>query len=219
MRVLAEQALAYARQAGRDVLITDALAARALSFRIVDVDAEIAEVAALYRKVGDIHGLAGIHNNAGYVAIGQGSYERAAAYLEHALALAERSGEQLRVVLALCNLGLASLFMADLEIARARFGDQLRLCRAPGLAWVAAEGIAGLAAIAAREGEDERAARLLGAAEAMANIRSDATGVRLEKEFFAPARERTGETRWAAAYAEGARLGSDEAISLALDAC
>ena len=83
--------------------------------------------------------------------------------------------------------------------------------------WIAAEGIVGLAAIAARQGEAERAARLLGAAESLANVLTDAAGVRLEQEFFSPARERLGETRWRAAYADGARLGFDEAVSLALD--
>ena len=218
MRALAEEALPYARKAGDERLIADALTARALSFRIVDVDAELAEIAALYRKVGDIHGLAAIYNNAGYLAIGQGSYERAAAYLDEALELAEKSGEQLRVIMAISNLGLVSLFMADLDRAGARFREQLRLCRGPGLAWIAAEGVAGLAAIAARTGEEERAARMLGAAEAMANVRSDATGVRLEEQFFSPARQRIGETRWAAAHADGARLGFEEAIGLALDA-
>ena len=40
-----------------------------------DVDAEIAEAAAVYRKVGDVHGLAGLYNDAGYLAVTQGSYE------------------------------------------------------------------------------------------------------------------------------------------------
>ena len=84
MRALAEEALPYAREAGDDGVVADALSVRALSIRIVDVEVEIAEVAALYRKVGDIYGLLGIYNNAGYTAIAQGSYERAAAYRDEA---------------------------------------------------------------------------------------------------------------------------------------
>ena len=42
-------------------------------------------------------------------------------------------------------------------------------------------------------------------------------GVRLEQEFFSPARERLGESRWDTAYTEGARLDFDEAMSLALN--
>ena len=217
MRALAEEALAHARTAGSARLVADARAARALTFRIADVEAEIAEVAGLYRELGDVHGLAAIYNNAGYNAIGQGDDERALAYLEDAQSAAERSGEQLRVVLALDNLGLASLFMADLETARDRFGRQLRLCGAPGLEWLAASGIAGLAAADACEGEEERAARLLGAAESMASVRGDAAGIRLDETFFSPARQRIGEPRWDAAYAAGAKLSPDEAIGLALD--
>ena len=216
-RALAEEALPYARKAGDEGLIADVLALRALSFRIVDVDAEIAETAALYHKVGDVHGLAGLYNNAGYLAVTEGSYERAAAYLDEALVFAERSGEQIRVILTFGNLGLASLFTADLERAVVRFGEQLRLSREHAAYWLGAEGIAGLAAVAACQGEVDRAARLLGAAESIANVLDDAGGVRLEQEFFSPARERIGETRWRAAYSEGARLSFDEAVSLALN--
>ena len=217
MRALAEEALPYARQAGDDGLIADALAFRTLSFRIVEVEAEIAETAALYREVGDIHGLAGLYNDAAYMAIGQGSYERAAEYLNEALPLAERTGEPLRVIIAFGNLGLVALFMADLELAARHFVEELRLCREHGVAWIAADGIGGLGAVAARRGDAERAARLLGAAESRANVLTDAAGVKLEHEFFSPARERIGETRWRAAYADGARLSFDEAVSLALD--
>jgi tetratricopeptide (TPR) repeat protein len=216
-RALAEEALPYARESGDEGLIADALSLRALSFPIVNVDAEIAEAAALYRKVGDIHGLASLYNNAGYVAVTQGSYECAAAYLDEARVLAERTGEPLRLMLAFGNLGLASLFMADLEPAEARFAEELRLSGVHGVTWMAAEGILGLAAVAASQGDDERAARLLGAAESMAIALDDAAGVKLEQEFFSPARERLGEAPWRAAYADGAQLGFDEAVSLALE--
>jgi predicted ATPase/DNA-binding SARP family transcriptional activator/tetratricopeptide (TPR) repeat protein len=216
-RAGAEEALPYARESGDEGLIADALSLRLLSFPIVDVDAEIAETAALYRKVGDVHGLASLYNNASYAAIEQGSYECAAAYLDEALVLAERTGEQLRVMLVFENLGLAALFMTDLERAMARFADGLRLCRQHGVPWAAAEAIAGVAAVAARQGEFERAARLLGAAESLAEL-GDVVSSRLEQEFYLPARERFGETRWRAAYADGARLSFDEAVSLALDA-
>ena len=216
IRALAEEALTYARAAADEALIAEALAKRALSFRIVDVDAEIAEAAALHRKLGDIHGLAGIYNDAGYLAITQGSYERGTAYLDETLPLAERTGEPLRIVMAHGNLGLASLFTGDLEAARARFSEEVRLAREHGLPWLASEGLAGLAAIATCQGELERAARLRGAAEGLARVTNDAGGVRLEQEFFSPARERLGERRWDAACTEGARLDFDEAARLAL---
>jgi len=216
-RALLEEALPYARTAGDDGLIADVLAARALSFPIVDIDAEIAEAAALYRKVGDIHGIAGLYCNAGFVATGQGSYGRAADYLDEALPLAERTGEPLRVIICFGNLGLVALFMSDLERAAAHFKEELRLSVEFGVDWVASDGICGLAAVAACRGEAERAVRLLGAAESMASVLVDAVGVRLEREVFSPARERMGETLWDAAHADGARLSSHEAISLALD--
>jgi predicted ATPase/DNA-binding SARP family transcriptional activator len=216
-RALVEEALLYARAAGDDGLIADAMAHRTLSYPIVDVGAEIEETAALYRKVGDIHGLAGLYCNVGFVAIGQGSYERAAEYLDEALPLAKRTGEPLRVMICYGNLGLVALFKSDLERAAAHFREELRLCDEFGVAWVAADGICGLAAVAACRREDECAARLLGAAESMANFLVDVVGVRLERELFSPARERMGETLWDAAHADGARLSFDDAVSLALD--
>src|SRR5687768_2400877 len=87
---LTEEALAYARQAGDERLVARALAAHAVSSPAADVDAEIAEiaeVAALYRKVGDFHGLAGLYSHAGYAAITQGNYQRAAVYMDEALVL------------------------------------------------------------------------------------------------------------------------------------
>jgi hypothetical protein len=179
--------------------------------------AEIAEIAELYRKVGDVHGVAGLYNNAGYEAIKQGRYERASAYLDETLVLAERSGEPLRVMLAFGNFGLASLFTADFERAGAYFREQLLLSREHTVPWMAAEGVAGLAAIAARQGQPAHAARLLGAAGSLANVTGDTVGVKLEREFFASARDRLGQARWAAAYADGTRLGLDEAVRLALD--
>jgi MalT-like TPR region len=216
-RALADEALPYARKSGDERLIADALALHALSLPIADVDAEIAETAALYRKVGDVHGLAGLYNNVGYTAVTQGSYERAAVYLQEALPIAEASGEPLRVIIAYGSLGLASLFMAELDGARAHFAEELHLAQEHGLTWIASEGMAGLAAIAASRGELDRAARLLGAAQSLAKVLNDAGGVRLEQEFFSPARERLGETRWRAAHADGARLDFDEAVRLALD--
>ena len=216
VKALAEEALPYARTAGDELLIADALAIRAVNSPISDVEAQVAEIGALYRKVGDIHGIAGLYSYAGYVAIAQGRYEHAAVFLDQTLELAERSGEPFRVILAFGNLGLASLFTGDLENARAHFGDELRLCREHAVHWMAAEGLAGLGAVAACRNEAERAARLLGAAESLAQVLSDPVGAKLEQQFFAPARERIGEERWRAAYADGARLGFEDAVSLAL---
>ena len=216
VKALAEEALPYARTAGHEVLIADALAIRAVNSPISDVEAQVAEIGALYRKVGDIHGIAGLYSYAGYVAIAQGRYEHAAVFLDQTLELAERSGEPFRVILAYGNLGLASLFTGDLENARAHFGEELRLCREHAVHWMAAEGLAGLGAVAACRNEAERAARLLGAAESLAQVLSDPVGAKLEQQFFAPARERIGEERWRAAYADGARLGFEDAVSLAL---
>jgi non-specific serine/threonine protein kinase len=114
------------------------------------------------------------------------------------------------------NIGLEALFTGDLDRARGAFDEQLRHCREHAL-WVAAEGLSGLAALAARQGDPERAARLLGAATGIGPWDADAdVGAAIKHQFFDPARKRYGERRWSEAYAAGACLGFEEAIDLAL---
>jgi hypothetical protein len=112
---------------------------------------------------------------------------------------------------------MEALLSGDLDRAHAAFDQQLRLSREQGL-WVAAEGLAGLAAIATRRGELGRAARLLGAATAVGPWDGDAD-VRdwLEQEFFGPARRRYGNKRWDETRAAGAQLSFEDAIDGAID--
>jgi hypothetical protein len=69
------------------------------------------------------------------------------------------------------------------------------------------------AAIAARRGDPERAARLLGAAIAIAPVGDADVNARLEEQFFAPARRTPN---WNDAYTAGAQMGFQEAIAYAL---
>ena len=82
---------------------------------------------------------------------------------------------------------------------------------------IASEVLRGLAAVAARNGDLDRAARLCGAADAH---RFGQPAVPLEARvrdtFLAPARARHGAEAWDAAAREGAALGLDGAIALAL---
>jgi non-specific serine/threonine protein kinase len=114
------------------------------------------------------------------------------------------------------NMGLAALYSGDLDRAQEAFEEQLRLCREH-VFWVAAEGLSGLAALAARRGDPKRAARLLGAATAIGPWDAD-TDVRdaLEQRFFEPARRRYGAPRWSQAHAAGTRLSFEAAIDFAL---
>jgi hypothetical protein len=82
---------------------------------------------------------------------------------------------------------------------------------------VAFEGLRGLAAIAVVDGDDKRAATLVGAADAHRyNTPKDPVETRLERTFFQPARARHGTAPWNAAAREGSALSFEDAIAYAL---
>lgn len=78
-------------------------------------------------------------------------------------------------------------------------------------------GLAGVAAIAARQRDPGRAARLLGAASMTGpwDVDDDVAG-QLEHHFFAPARAHYGERPWDEGRAAGARMSVEEGIAFAL---
>lgn len=78
-----------------------------------------------------------------------------------------------------------------------------------------------LAAVAGERGEQQRAARMLGAAEALLEISStpfravDNRG--LYQRAVSGAREQLGERAWRAAWDEGRAMTFDEAVAYALE--
>lgn len=135
--------------------------------------------------------------------------------LDRALPLARELGDPLLQAFVWGNLGFEALFTGDLDRAHSAFDEQLRLCRKHVL-WVGAEGLTGLAAITARRGDPEHAARLLGAATAPGQCTDDDVTAELEERFFAPARARHGTRRWSEAHSAGAEL-SEQATAYALN--
>lgn len=136
--------------------------------------------------------------------------------LESAHPIAREIGDSSELAFVYGNMGLEALFTGNLERARDAFDEQLRLCL-ENVLWVAAEGLAGLAAIEARRGDKELAARVLGAASATGPWDGDVdVAARLERQFFAPARAQLGTRRWNDAHTEGAQMSFDEAIAFAL---
>ena len=86
------------------------------------------------------------------------------------------------------NVGMEALFNDDLDRAQEAFDEGLRLCREHVVTHFAPEGLGGLAAIATRRGDPERAARLLGAATAIGPVGDADVNAQLEEHFFAPPR-------------------------------
>jgi predicted ATPase/DNA-binding SARP family transcriptional activator len=214
-RALADEALGLAREAEDDRHVAFALRARALAVSTDHGTAELDEAAAAMRAIGSARELVGLYSDAGYNAIKEGRLERAAALLDLAMPLARELGEPLTLAFVSGNIGLEALLSGDLDRAQEAFDEQLRLCRDNAF-WVAAEGLSGLAALAARRDDPERAARLLGAAGAIGPWDADADVKDALEELLKPARRRFGDERWQQALAAGTRLSLGEAIDLAL---
>jgi predicted ATPase/DNA-binding SARP family transcriptional activator len=215
-RALADEALAFAREAGDDRLVAGALMQRAGATPPEDDTGELEQAASALRKLGSARPLLWLYNNAAYNAIKAGNPEAARPFLAEAIPLADELGDPVASALTCGNVGLEALFNNDLDRAREAFEEGLRLCREHVVRQDAPEALGGLAAIATRRGDTERAARLLGAATAIGPVGDADVKAQLEEHFFAPARTRHGTTHWADAYRGGAEMSLEEAIAFAL---
>jgi tetratricopeptide (TPR) repeat protein len=214
---LAEEALALAREAGDRQMVAFALKERALALPPEQGKAEFDEAVAMLREVGPARELLWLYSDAAYNAIKRGRPELARPMLNSAVPLARELDDPPTLAFVCGNAGLEALFTNDLERAASSFREQLELCLEH-VFWVAAEGLSGLAAIAGRRDDPERAAHLLGAAGAAGPWDGDADlAAHLERQFFAPARAQLGTRRWNQAHAEGAQMSFAQAIAFALD--
>lgn len=161
-RGYAEEACATARAAGDGQVLGGALANLA-PFQPADQRASVlAEAGRLLTHAGSFRDLARIYVNAAYLALEEDRTAEAMDLLEHAQVAADRVDSPLTNMFILANLGLGHLFSGELAQARQAFTDQLRLCRGQALMYGADEGLIGLGAVSAREGQPRRAAELLG---------------------------------------------------------
>ena len=116
------------------------------------------------------------------------------------------------------NLGLAALLTGETDTASHAFREELTLCRETVVRPQAFEGLRGLAAIAVVNGDDQRAAKLVSAADAHRyDLPEDPVEARLDETFFEPARARCGTDAWIAAAREGSALSFEDAIAYALE--
>jgi predicted ATPase/class 3 adenylate cyclase len=154
--------------------------------------------------------------NIAWWAIHAGDLPRARSALEEYLA-ADEAKTQVGIANAHSNLGLIALYEGRRDDAALHFREQLELARAPGARVTIAEGLYGSAAVAAMDGDRERAVRLWGAADQVKRT----MGAPLSKPE-ADIVERYLQPLLAEADAEqlrteGAALSTDDAITMALD--
>jgi predicted ATPase/class 3 adenylate cyclase len=177
------------------------------------------EAAVRGREAGDRFYVAAATANLGNLAMVRGDYRRAIELTEESLVLRREPGG-VGVGLALHNLAVCYLFTARMEDARTAARESLAVSRASGdfsmLPWI----LALIGSVAARRGDAEVGARLIGAADAM----RERTGV----SFASPEAElhdctvgelrgTLGQERYGAVFTEGQAMSLDEAISYALE--
>ena len=146
------------------------------------------------------------------------SDDDAVAFVSRALPIEAKSQRRYGRMMLAGNHGLAALFTGDLGTARSAFREELELCRELVVRPFATEALRGVAAIATVDGDDDRAARLLGAAEAFQyGDPEDEVQQRLATRFFEPARARHGVDAWDAAARQGNALGFADAVAYGLE--
>jgi predicted ATPase/DNA-binding SARP family transcriptional activator len=179
------------------------------------------EARPLLRRCGNLYGI--VEMTAGLVgtALHAGEYEVAAELAEEGLRAAEEAGESFPLTIAIGNVGLVALFREHMDVAEARFREQLELQQRERFQGFSDEPVLGLACIAASAGDRERAATLIGGHDAVTWNPLAEGDIRgrdlLLARFIAPARAAFGEFAWKGAAAAGAAMTVDELCEFALD--
>ncbi|MDP9369216.1 MAG: tetratricopeptide repeat protein [Chloroflexota bacterium] len=179
----------------------------------------LTEALKLSRRLGDEKGAARALGNLGEVARWRGDLEAAEAGYEQALQIHRRVGWRQLAANNLLNLGLVGRQRANRARAVRHYRDALAEAQALEDRETVAYALAGLAGMSGEAGDFQRAARLLGAVEALL----ETIGAALEhseRELAdadtVAARTALGEERFAAAWEAGRALTWEAAVTEAL---
>jgi tetratricopeptide (TPR) repeat protein len=163
--------------------------------------------------------LAGVRRVQGMEATIEHRYKDALALWEESLALFKELGDMWLQGILQWAVGVASTVLGDYENARARFRECLNGAWSLGNRWAVAYPLEAFAGLAVAEGEFDRAARLLGAAEALRSefgMSTETTDHPALRQIFASAAPEFIKPARAAARKEGRNLTAAEAVAFAL---
>jgi predicted ATPase/class 3 adenylate cyclase len=216
---LADEALHWASAAGDDWEVAEASRAKAIAASSIgDLRERVDRAASLLGDVGNVHELANLLTDAAYAALCLGSDRDAADFSARATPITRALESPHVRMINSGNLGLAALLTGETDTASHALREELSLCRDMVVRPVAFEGLRGLAAVAVVQGDDKRAATLVGAADAHRYDKADdPVEARIDATFFEPARARCGSEAWNAAAREGSMLSFEDAIAYALE--
>jgi DNA-binding CsgD family transcriptional regulator len=152
----------------------------------------------------------------GMLARNRGDYDRALVYHQEAYSQARQTDDESYALTILWELGTSYLFKQDYERARQCYRESIT----SGNEGVLAYDLEGSAGLAAAQQQPKRAARLLGAAEALRET-ADTPLMKLDyyyERFVIMTRAQLDEQDFAAAWAAGRTMTLDEAVAYALEA-
>lgn len=157
----------------------------------------------------------------GLVALNEDDYQRTSALLEESLHLFRKMGDTYGPAICCGTLGFVALYLDDVERAAEMFEEALRSLRELRDRVGMLHCLMGCASVNALRGEQARAARLWGAAEALGKAATvpllPAIEARYDNEgHVAAARSALGEEAFEAAWAEGREMRPEEAVEYAL---
>ncbi len=219
---LSDEAMAFAQLAEDEETTATVLKVQALvqsNYR--DMSPRARTALAHLRRVGMLGDAGGLCVSTSYVALFERRYRDAIAWLTDGREIAGTVENAELLFLVVTNEGLARLFVDEIDEAAVAFAEALAVCRDAACEGEVLEPLLGLAAIAARRGRHEHAARLAGAATRhrpplLAPIETEIEA-RLWNEILPGARESYGPERWDRATADGGSLTVHEAIDLGLE--
>ena len=174
------------------------------------------EALPLARRLGDPTWLAAILNRLGIECHARGDFARAEARYDEARRLWSACGDTWREAAVTTNLGAAAQARGQASLAASRYRESLVLLRALGLTRLNQEVVALVADLAAAGGDPQRAARLIGAADALRKL-IGFDFAPFVRPFYERAVTRVGrqlgEDAFAAAREEGRRLTPAQALT------
>jgi predicted ATPase/DNA-binding SARP family transcriptional activator len=216
---MADEALALATAA--DDPWATAMAAYATAITATTIERQracVRRAVTLLAEAGNDYHLARVLAASSYNAMCLGSDDDARDYARRVDDLLPAMDDPLSREFILSGTAFVTVITGDTDAAERAFRELTQLGRDHAAARAACDGLLGLAAIAALRGDDDRCARLVGAATShRADVPLDEVESRLDEEIIQPARVRRGASAWDASLHAGEALTFDEAIAYALD--
>jgi predicted ATPase/class 3 adenylate cyclase len=216
---LGQEAVQRARQFGDDFLLSRSLVGCLLPTSYLDparYEALFTEAIACTGRSGDrLFSLYLYHNAGSHARDAGGDIAAARAHLEQAARLAQAIGHSSHHLPV--NLGWVLREERDLDGARSKFEEGLRISRRNGDRSGLAQSTVGLALLASDLGDWHRAVVLHGAAHALNEPMGERWGSRgKRRENLDQLRARLGGEQFERAYAQGMALSLEEALDMAL---